>query len=161
MVTLAARLSEAFASPVVESNLVGAELFALARWYRETGGEAEMTLQAALSAGLQHDLRLRALREMALWLKREGRRGEAAEWWQQLAIEDRREILAPVELAKTFEWHIHRLDLAIGWTRLALRQVERWAHGRTRDRAREEVEHRLARLEGKRERENSKQRRER
>ena len=147
MVTLAARLARALTDPLGEPGLGGAELYSLARWYGEAGGDVEGTLRAALAAGLPPHLRLRALRDMALLLKRAGRRSEAAIWWQQLAVEDPLGVLAPVELAKTFEWHIPRPALAAGWTRLALARASRWPPGERRERALRDLLHRLERLE--------------
>jgi len=147
MVVLAARLCRTFADPHGGAELEGSELYCLARWYDHTGSEGKPALRAALETGLSADLRLRALRDLALKLKREGRRAEATEWWQQLAIEDREGILAPVELAKTFEWHLARLPLAAGWTRLALGRVRRWPSGERRERALRALHHRLKRLE--------------
>lgn len=145
LVTLAVRLGQAFSEPTAE--LGGAELFALARWHRETGGDVEGELRAALAAGLPADLRLRAMRELASWLKRDGRRAEAFQWWQQLAIEDPWDISAAVELAKTFEWHLNRPALAAAWTRLALGRASRRSPSPQRERELAELRHRLARLE--------------
>jgi hypothetical protein len=66
-----------------------------------------------------------------------------------LAIEDPTGIQAPVELAKTFEWHIRRLTLASAWTQLALERAERWPAGQRRERALARLRHRLERLRGK------------
>ncbi|HIE39501.1 MAG TPA: hypothetical protein EYH30_02365 [Anaerolineales bacterium] len=150
MVTLATRLGRAFADPQRDPGLGGAELYSLARWYREVGGDVEGTLRAALAAGLPAPLRLRALRDLGLWLRREGRRAEAVQWWQQLALEDPAGVLAPVELAKTFEWHLRCLPLAVGWTRLALARAGRWPAGPRRDRMLAALHHRLGRLTGRR-----------
>ncbi|MGD1996773.1 MAG: ribonuclease H-like domain-containing protein [Anaerolineae bacterium] len=149
MVTLAARLVQTFASPWSRQELTGAELYCLARWYRQSGGEQERALLEALGGDLSHDLRLRALRDLALFLKRQDRRAEAIGWWQQLAIEDPAGIRAPVELAKTFEWHIRRLMLASAWTQLALERAEEWPAGQRRERALARLRHRLERLRGK------------
>ncbi|HHS98026.1 MAG TPA: hypothetical protein ENK08_09050 [Chloroflexi bacterium] len=145
MVTLAARLGH---SLTTREGLEGPDLYALARWGQ--GTETESLLRRALAQGLPLPLRLRALRDLALLLKRAGRRGEAIEWWQQLALEDPLGILAPVELAKTFEWHIHRPDLALRWTEEALSRVGRWPAGPRRDRAVEALQRRRARLQRKR-----------
>jgi hypothetical protein len=58
-------------------------------------------------------------------------------------------VLAHVELAKHFEWHVGDLSLAAGWTRAALAQVETWPAGMRRDTEQAELHHRLARLERK------------
>jgi len=148
MVVLAARLGLAFSAPW-EAGLGGVELYALARWYREVGGEAERALRAALARGLPLGLRQRCLRDLALLLKREGRRAEAVEWWQQLAVEDPGGVLAPVELAKTFEWHIARPILAAAWTEVALARAGRWPEGPRKARVVEGLKHRLRRVRGK------------
>jgi len=145
MVTLAARLGRALAMP---EGLGGPDLYALARWYGKEN--TEQFLRKALTSGLPAHLRLRALRDLALLLKRAGRRGEATEWWQQLALEDPLGILAPVELAKIFEWHIPRFDLALRWTKVALARARRWPPGPRRERALEALERRLSRLQRKR-----------
>jgi uncharacterized protein YprB with RNaseH-like and TPR domain len=146
MVTLAVRLCRAFALHG-EPGLSGPELYCLARWYGEAGGDAEGALRSALAMDLPKRLRLRALRDLALWLKRRGLQAEAAEWWQQLAVEDAQGVLAPVELAKTLEWRLRRLTLAAGWTRLALGRAERWPHAPRRERALAALRQRLERLE--------------
>jgi uncharacterized protein YprB with RNaseH-like and TPR domain len=147
MVTLATQLCGTFSDPQDTPGLGGPELYSLARWYDATGGDVEQTLRAALAAGLPAHLRLRALRELAAWLKRRGRRGEAAEWWQQFAVEDPEGVLAAVELAKTFEWHLARPALAAHWTRLAISRARRWTDASRRERELDALRHRLERLE--------------
>jgi len=149
MVVLAARLGRALTHPLEEPGLTGPDLLALARWLAQTGGEAERTFRAALAAGLPRDLHLRALRDLALLLKRAGRREEAVEWWQQLALEEPEGLLALVELAKTFEWHIPRLELAAAWTRVAMARARRWPPGPRRERALRELERRAERIRRK------------
>ncbi len=144
MVTLAARLGLAITTT---EGLEGPDLYALARWGEKE--DTEWILRQALASGLPPHLRPRALRDLALLLKRAGRREEAVEWWQQMAVEDPTGVLAPVELAKTFEWHIPRLDLALRWTEVALARARRWPPGPRRERALEALERRRARLRRK------------
>jgi uncharacterized protein YprB with RNaseH-like and TPR domain len=148
MVTLAARLGRAFADPWEDAALTEADFYALSRWYEERE-RTEQALRRALAGNLPPELRQRALRDLALIFRRADRRDRAFEWWQQLAVEDPGGVLAPVELAKTFEWHIVRLDLAIEWTQLALARAERWPPGPDRQRQLAELRHRLERLERK------------
>jgi uncharacterized protein YprB with RNaseH-like and TPR domain len=150
MVTLAARLTQAFTAPWQEQDLAGTHLYSLSRWYRDTGRDAERALRAALVSELPRDLRLRALEDLALLLKREGRRAEAVEWWQQLAVENPDDVVASVELAKTFEWQLRRLELAVGWTELALARAENWTDGWRREQTLAELQNRLERLRRKR-----------
>ncbi len=102
---------------------------------------------------LPPDLRAKALRALGYLLKRAGRRAEAFAYWQQLALETAPHtadhILAHVELAKYFEWHVGDLSLAAGWTRAALARVQNWPAGMHREVALAELRHRLARLERK------------
>ena len=151
LVVLAARLGRIFESPWDEPDLSGTEYYSLARWHDRLGGEVEPTLRIALSKGVPTDLRPRVLHDLAALLKRKGRRGEALEWWQQLALESELEIDALVELAKTFEWHLANLPLAVGWTQVALKRTGLWRAGPRRAQALAELEHRLKRLQRKQE----------
>ena len=167
LVTLAARLCRAFADPWAEETLNGAEFYGLGRWYAAEGrlAEAERAYRTALRpfdeaqdrlcsgqalrSDLAIDLRAKALRDLGYLLKRADRRAEAFACWQQLALEARDDVLAHIELAKYFEWHVNNLSLAAGWTRAALARVENWPAGARRDLALAELHHRLARLERK------------
>jgi uncharacterized protein YprB with RNaseH-like and TPR domain len=161
-----------------ESNarLSKAEFYGLGRWYTAEGrlAEAERAYRAALrplkvqteiveertqvlrkKPGFDPapDLRVKVLRALGYLLKRANRRAEAFACWQQLALEASPDtadhVLAHVELAKYFEWHVEDLSLACGWTRVALAQVEDWPPNTSRDIALAELRHRLARLERK------------
>ncbi len=151
LVTLAARLCRAFADPWTETTLSGAEFYGLGRWYKADGrlAEAERAYRAALGTGLAPDLRSKGLSALGYLLKRAGRRPEAFAYWQQLALETRDDVLAHVELAKYFEWHVKALSLAAGWTRAALARVETWPAGEHRYATLAGLRHRLARLERK------------
>ena len=160
MVTLAARLCRAFADPWSEgadgshARLSGAEFLALGHWYAAEGrlAEAERAYRAALETGLTPDLRANGLRTLGAMFKQAGRWSRACACWQQLALEEQGDVLAHVELAKYFEWHVGDLLLAAGWTRAALAQVEQWPAGLRHDTLLTELHHRLARLERKMER---------
>jgi tetratricopeptide (TPR) repeat protein len=137
-------------------QLSGGELYALGRWYTDEGrlGAGERAYRAALRLypAVGSALRRRTLRELAYLLKRNGRRDEAFALWQQLALESGRQaggVLAHVELAKYFEWHVEDLPRAAAWTRAALERVSAWSPGRRRDERRAELRHRLSRLERK------------
>ena len=173
LVTLAARVCWAFTIPWTKEEgahskgLSGAELFGLGRWYAAEGRlvEAERAYREALqaidraqgepgraqSAGmdLAPDVRARVLRALGHLLKRADRRAEAFAYWQQLALERSDDILAHIELAKYYEWHVGDFSLAAGWTRAAISQVKKWPRGIRHDAALAELHHRLARLERK------------
>jgi len=152
LVTLAARLCQAFASPWTDENLSSAEFYGLGRWYAAEARptETERAYRAALAkADPSPALRARVLRDLGHHLKRADRRSEAFGYWQQLALEATDDVLAHVELAKYFEWHLENLPLAAGWTRAALAQVEGWPARMERDDTQAELQHRLARLERK------------
>ena len=162
MVTLAARLCRAYVDPWPGQGSGGgrqlgpAEFYALGRWYADEGrgGEAERAYRSALRRCPRpgSPLRTRILRELAYLLKRDGRRGEAFTFWQQLSLEsspDTAGVLAHVELAKYFEWHVEDLTRAAEWTRAALELVEAWSAGKRRDDTVADLRHRLSRLERK------------
>jgi hypothetical protein len=162
LVTLAARLCRAYADPWggAESDerreLGSAEFYALGRWYadEERVGDAERAYRSALRLCSRpgSTLRARALRELAYLLKRDERRDEAFAFWQQLALESSQEtsgVLAHVELAKHFEWHVEDLVRAAAWTMMALRTVEGWSPSGRREASLAELRHRLSRLERK------------
>ena len=158
LVTLAIQLSQTFANPWKEADyaadgrLSGAEFYGLGRWYAKENQleETERAYRAALAqTDLPSDLRKKTLCDLAYFLKRANRKGEAFTYWQQLALEETDDTLAHVELAKYFEWDVKNLALAIGWTRAALGLVERWPAGLRRDDEITELYHRLGRLESK------------
>jgi len=176
LVTLAARICRIFANPWAEAEeerrerdkrnegLSDAEFYGLGRWYAAERrlAEAERAYRAALRQSSKKpgsaektwfrphpDLQAKALRDLAYLLKRADRRAEAFAYWQQLALETADDVLAHVELAKYFEWHVGDLSLASGWTRAALAQVGNWPPGMRRDVMLAELQHRLARLERK------------
>jgi len=92
---------------------------------------------------------MKVLRTLGYFLKRAKRRAEAFAYWQQLALEQTNDILAHVELAKYFEWHVGNLPLAAGWTQMAITQAKAWPKGMRRDITLADLRHRLARLERK------------
>ncbi len=152
LVTLAARLCRTFADPWTDAVLSGAELYGLGRWYaaEDRLAETERSYRAALRRGdLSPDLRAKVLRDLGYLLKRADRRSEAFACWQQLALEATGDVLAHVELAKHFEWHVENFPLAAGWTQAALTLVEHWPAGTRRDDALAELHHRLERLKRK------------
>jgi uncharacterized protein YprB with RNaseH-like and TPR domain len=166
MVTLAVCLCRAYADPwhagqfaQGQAPSVG-ELYALGRWYASEGRveEAERAYRAAvrLPFGDNWGTRGWTLRELALLLKRDERRDEAFAFWQQLALESRKDavqeaagVLAHVELAKYFEWTVGDLERAAAWTGAGLKRVMDGMRGMQRDRKEADLRHRLARLERK------------
>ncbi len=152
LVTLAAHLCRIFSDPWAGEPPNSAEFYGLGRWYaaEDRPTETERAYRVALTkADLAPALRAKVLRDLGYLLKRADRRAEAFAYWQQLALETTGDVLAHVELAKYFEWHVGNLALAAGWTRAALAQVENWPAGIRRDAALVELRHRLARLERK------------
>ncbi len=146
MPVLAAYLGQVFADPE-GVGLSGEELGALARWYRDTGRDAEALLRAAVRRACPGAGRTHWLAELALTVKRRGEWGRSVEWWQQLALEAPDRVEPAVELAKVYEWHLARPDLALGWAREALRRAENLPPGPHREQVIAEIRHRLRRLE--------------
>jgi uncharacterized protein YprB with RNaseH-like and TPR domain len=148
MVTLATRLGVAFGDPWQAPDLTGTDFYALSRWYDKREA-SQAALHQALTTDLPPEIRWQALRDLALLLKRAEGRGRAFEWWQQLALENPQEIDALVELAMIFEWDTPRLDLAVGWTRVALNRAHGQPKGPRREQTLADLNHRLERLERK------------
>jgi len=87
------------------------------------------------------------LRELAYLYKRLQRRTEAAELWELWIGTVAGDDLTPyIELAKHHEWHTLDLAAARGWAAWALRIVEGWPPGLTREEAAVDLRHRLERL---------------
>ncbi len=156
MVTLAARLCRNFGNPWAEP-MDRRDLLSLARWYNDLGlvAEAERAYRTLLAADgrngipLPLPLRVAALRGLALVLKHQERRAEAVPLWEELSVLAHNDALAYIELAKTFEWHVHDLERAAAWARRGLAAVRSWPAGADRQTALADLEHRLARLERK------------
>lgn len=149
MVTLATRTVRQFQRhDGVEHPL---DLVSLGRWQLALGDPdtAEKTLREAVAHG---DLPLswfhKTLLELGQLLKRQDRRAEAVPLWQQVAATSFDDVAAHVELAMFYEWHADDLPAARQWTQQALSLVERWNRYQAQT-IREELEHRLARLERK------------
>ncbi|MCP5094151.1 MAG: ribonuclease H-like domain-containing protein [Chloroflexi bacterium] len=147
MVTLAARIMRLFAKPDESDDAV--DLFSLGKWQADLGlaPEAEQNLRLALAGDLSLDYFHRALARLGLLLKRNGRRAEAVSIWQQMAATSFDTVDAHVELAKYFEWHAKEIEQAIFWTEQALSLANSW--GRQGDLTRQELTHRLTRLQNK------------
>lgn len=148
MVTLAARVLRHCGQPDPGDHPL--ELLGLGRWQADLGlvAEAEKSLRLAADPELPTPLYRQALTHLAYLLKRDERREEALPVWQQLACTSFEDVTAHVELAKHFEWHEPDLAEASRWTEEALALVRRNGD----DTVLGELEHRLARLQRKRQR---------
>ena len=82
-------------------------------------------------------------------LKRNGRRDEALVYWQQIAATSFDEVEAHIELAKHYEWHHQDIAEAVVWTKRALALVASWRNRAQARLVEAELQHRLARLQGK------------
>ncbi len=125
---------------------------ALGRVWQRQGRlhQAEAAYRRALEAPLPPSQRALAMQELALLLKRSGRREEAVLWWEALAaMELDEDVTALVELAKHYEWHTGELARARAWTEEAIRRVQTWPTGWRRRQILSELEHRRQRLEKK------------
>ncbi len=148
MVTLAGRIFRQFAQPGPDDHPL--DLLSLAKWQTGLGltdaAEQNLRLVAALDPPL--DIYQQALAQLGMILKRDGRRNEAAEIWQKSAVTSLDDVTAHIELAKHFEWHDQDLETAREWTQAAITLLSKQgAHDPNV--LREELQHRLARLERK------------
>lgn len=144
MVTLATRVARLFHAPDVGDHPL--ELLGLGKWKATLGyrDEAETVLRMAAAPDLETEFYQEALLRLGALLKRDERRDEAVTVWQQAAVTSFEDVTAHVELAKYFEWHAPDLEQAMQWTEQALQLVDGSASNK-----REELEHRLARLQRK------------
>ena len=147
MVVLAARIGRHFARPLADDDPL--DLLSLARWQLALGmsAEAEETLRLVAEQDAPLEVYHQSLLELALMLKRAGRRDEALPLWQQVAVTSFDDVSAHVELAKHYEWQSHDLRLAKSWTTRALKLLDNARNIAAA--GQEELEHRLARLERK------------
>ena len=124
----------------------------IARWklHLERQTAAENLFVEILSRGseLPVEMRLLALKELSLMLKKQDRRADAMPLWQQMAELDQIEDTFPhLELAKYFEWHAVDLEKASLWSAHAYQIV--MSRPALDFALKEEIEHRLRRLAGK------------
>jgi uncharacterized protein YprB with RNaseH-like and TPR domain len=147
LVGLTAQIFERFHSDDHRS-LLGAEALAVARWHYEAGRDqtAEHVFQAALNKDNPIEVRLEALRQLSVRLKRQDRRDELVPWWElwhELAPDDSTPC---VELAMYYEWHVRDYQLASTWAQAALVCLSHQPDDWKRKRDWEAIEHRLKRL---------------
>lgn len=149
MVTLAAHILEMFADPVSETR-TGLDCLRLAMWHDDNGeaDEAEAAYRAALARArsLPADHKPALYSRYAAFLKRAGRRAEAAPLWQKWADLADDDPTPCIELAKYYEWEAGRIAQAKEWASRALICVTHWRKGWERDEAWSEIQHRLERL---------------
>lgn len=147
MVTLMARILRQFSQPDPADHPL--DLYSLGRWQSDLGmvTEAEQNLRLAAQGDLPLDYFHQNLHQLGVLLKRNGRRAEAVQLWQQIAATSFDDVTAHIELAKYYEWHEPNLPHAILWTEQALKLCQN--QGRRADLVRDELQHRLTRLQQK------------
>lgn len=149
MVTLAARVARLFSQPQADDDAV--DLYSLGRWQASLGQAdmAEQCLRWAAQGDLPLDLFHQNLTQLGWLLKRHGRHAEAVPLWQQIAATSFDDVSAHIELAKYYEWQEKEYGQAIYWTEQALKLAQSWRAPGPAVLVRGELEHRLARLQGK------------
>lgn len=111
---------------------------------------AEQAYRRALETPQPPSQRAQILRELALLLKRQERREEAAIWWEALAELNRpNDVEALVELAKYHEWRTGEIEKARMWTLEAITRAQNWSSAYRRKDIIDALQHRLERLERK------------
>jgi uncharacterized protein YprB with RNaseH-like and TPR domain len=148
MVTLAARVLRHFGRPQQADHAL--DLVSLARWQDALGltAEAESVLRMAAGEENSLDVYHQVLAELGALLKRDGRRSEAINYWQQIAVTTFDNVEAHVELAKYYEWEQQDAGTALSWTQQAISLVQNWP-AREAALVEDELLHRQARLERK------------
>lgn len=153
LVTLSAVLCDLFAAPDA-ADIQVADLCGLARLYEHLGqmDEAAAAYRRALEQTLPPDVRRVARHRFSLLCKQQGRWDEALTIWQAVVDEDRTTVYAHVEIAKYYEHRARDPGVAAQYTRQALDRVTAPDFPATRaerQSLRDELEHRLRRLERK------------
>jgi len=151
-------LSMAPLTHVIASTIAGMvephphDWLALAQEWQRRGKTraAEDAYLRALDGAVDLLQRSQIMEELALLLKRQNRRAEAAIWWQALTgMNTPRAVEAMIELAKYHEWHTGDLEEARAWTVAAIERVETWPNPYQRQSTLAELHHRLQRLQRK------------
>jgi hypothetical protein len=111
---------------------------------------AEDAYRAALDRSLPTSQQSIALRRLAAFLKRANRRIDALPLWEQLADLTRDDPDPCVEMAKYFEWYAGCMQPAVDWTERALGTVQDWSSRWRREKQIAALQHRLQRVQKKR-----------
>ncbi len=150
MVTLATQLCTSFSAPQT-SALPHDDLISLARWYDGLAmfDQAESAYLAALTAARYDHEHAVALEGLALLMKRQDRHDEAVPYWEALASLSPTNLIAPIELAKYYEWTAKDLRQALDWTESALQIAQRAPYSVIQQEALHDIQHRLERLSHK------------
>ncbi|MCB0255042.1 MAG: ribonuclease H-like domain-containing protein [Anaerolineae bacterium] len=153
MAPLAAILCAPFqAGGLLLDELHPVDLVSIARCFEELAWheQGESAYRRALSLSLPPDVRVVALNRLAWMLKRQERRAEAADLWQDWITSVPGHDITPfVELAKHHEWHDSDLTAARKWTLWAVHVASQMPPGPDRELAQADLQHRLERLERK------------
>jgi tetratricopeptide (TPR) repeat protein len=151
MVTLATHMCGLLSTPLPpDASVHGEDLYGLGRLFHDLGhlDRAEAAYVQAAQACASAEVREMAMRDLAYLLKRQERRAEALYWWRRL-VEGSGAVYACEELAKHYEWHDQDLPQAVAWTERGIRLAEALPPGLLRREILAELDHRLARLQGK------------
>lgn len=139
------------------ADLHGLDWLSLGHCYERKGNleRAEHAFQRALDAPVQTPLdgegRAEAFKRLGQLQKRQARWEEAAETWQRwLSSVPGSDPTPYIELAKYCEWQTKDVEQAAMWTGWALHNLRTAPNARSLQRQITELEHRLARLERKR-----------
>ncbi|MEZ4769896.1 MAG: ribonuclease H-like domain-containing protein [Caldilineales bacterium] len=153
MAPLAAILCAPFqAGGLLPDDLHPVDLVCIARCFEELAWheQGETTYRLALGRTLPPDVRAEALRRLGWMLKRQERRAEAADLWQDwITSVPGHDITPYVELAKHHEWHDSDLSAARKWTLWAVHVASQMPAGPDREIAQADLQHRLERIERK------------
>lgn len=153
MTPLAAILCAPFQpDTAVIDGLHPVDLVCLARCFEELAWQTqgESAYRRALGQPLPSTVRAEALNRLTWMLKRQDRRREAVELWQDwITSVPGHDITPYVELAKHHEWHDVDLAAARKWTLWAVHVAGQMPAGLGREQAQTDLQRRLERLERK------------
>lgn len=156
MVTLATSLCTLFVGPDAP-GIHAVDRYSLGRLYEALGrvDEAAAAYRRALSEKLPEEIRQAARRQLSFLCKRQGWWEEALAIWQMVVDQDATTVYAHVEIAKYHEHRAREFDVALRYTNQALDRVMDSDQAFSRSERQAllgELEHRLRRLERKRDR---------
>ncbi len=150
MAALLNHTAKMLADPFHEAIEHGLDVIALAKLYEDIGDwdTAARLFEHGLEMNLEEGDFWKAVNRLSVLQKRRGNFDEALRLWEQAASEGH--VYAAIELAKHYEHKLRDVKTALKWTKFALKQLKNAdMPAYMRNHWRDELEHRLVRLETK------------
>lgn len=159
MVSLFSLINEYFKENRDESTLPQADLYSMAKVYRDRhlSNDAISLFQRVIDEQSEPQFRYSAMKDLSLLLKRQGKQNDAVECWKTMTREQSEfDVLPFIELAKYYEHQQKDFSAAIKVCKKCLNQLDnssKYMNYGQRIQIEEEINHRLKRLNKKNNRE--------